>query len=303
MNAIIARSRLPHNRKITTHRHVVYEKRKPTITEGVHFMSSSHVDNAEPTYRMNHPIWTKEYERNVEITHEPVKTTGQRMARKTIDFLRLGFDFFSGYSFGKITNTKLLRRMVFLETVAGVPGMVAAMVRHLQSLRTMKHDKGWIHTLLEEAENERMHLLVAMELYNPGYILRAAILIAQGLWVNAFFIAYLISPHFCHSAVGYLEEEAVKTYTQFIEAMETGKIDLGTKKAPKVAIKYWQLEKDATMLDVILAVRADESYHRDVNHTLAFTAPYEPNPVVDYTGKRIEAEKVHEKKEEHDMEK
>jgi len=42
-----------------------------------------------------------------------------------------------------------------LETVAGVPGMVGAMARHLRSLRTMTRDHGWIHTLLEEAENER----------------------------------------------------------------------------------------------------------------------------------------------------
>lgn len=40
------------------------------------------------------------------------------------------------------------RRIIFLETVAGVPGMVAAMTRHLQSLRKMRRDHGWIHTLL-----------------------------------------------------------------------------------------------------------------------------------------------------------
>lgn len=34
--------------------------------------------------------------------------------------------------------------------------MVAGMLRHMHSLRGMKRDHGWIHTLLEEAENERM---------------------------------------------------------------------------------------------------------------------------------------------------
>lgn len=43
-----------------------------------------------------------------------------------------------------------LNRVVFLETVAGIPGMVAGMLRHLNSLRRMKRDHGWIHTLLEE---------------------------------------------------------------------------------------------------------------------------------------------------------
>ena len=48
------------------------------------------------------------------------------------------------YDFCAICN----RRIIFLETVAGVPGMVAAMTRHLQSLRKMRRDHGWIHTLL-----------------------------------------------------------------------------------------------------------------------------------------------------------
>ena len=52
-------------------------------------------------------------------------------------------------------------RAVVLETVAGVPGMVAGMWQHLRSLRGMKHDsRGWIKTLLAEAENERMHLMI-----------------------------------------------------------------------------------------------------------------------------------------------
>ena len=35
-----------------------------------------------------------------------------------------------------------------LETVAGVPGMIAAMARHFHSLRKLTRDHGWIHTLL-----------------------------------------------------------------------------------------------------------------------------------------------------------
>jgi len=55
-----------------------------------------------------------------------------------------------------------------LETVAGVPGMVGGMTRHLQSLRTLTHDHGLIHHLLNEAENERTHLFIFMTLKNPG---------------------------------------------------------------------------------------------------------------------------------------
>lgn len=49
----------------------------------------------------------------------------------------------SGYSFGPINESKLLRRVVFLETVAGIPGMVAGALRHLGSLRNMKRDHGY----------------------------------------------------------------------------------------------------------------------------------------------------------------
>ena len=44
------------------------------------------------------------------------------------------------------------------------------MLRHMRSLRTMERDHGWIHTLLEEAENERMHLLTFMTLRWVGVV-------------------------------------------------------------------------------------------------------------------------------------
>lgn len=42
-----------------------------------------------------------------------------------------------------MNERKWLVRFVFLESVAGVPGMVAGMLRHLHSLRRMKRDNGW----------------------------------------------------------------------------------------------------------------------------------------------------------------
>ncbi|KAJ0388751.1 hypothetical protein P43SY_010877 [Pythium insidiosum] len=91
--------------------------------------------------------------------------------------------------------------------------MVAGMVRHLRSLRSMRRDYGWIHTLLEEAENERMHLLIFMNMKQPGPLFRLLVLGAQGVFFNMFFLSYLVAPRTCHRFVGYLEEEAVKTYT------------------------------------------------------------------------------------------
>jgi threonyl-tRNA synthetase len=112
---------------------------------------------------------------------------------------------------------KWLDRLVFLETVAGIPGMVGGMHRHMRSLRTLEEDRGWIHHLLQEAENERMHLFFFLTLRNPGMLFRAAICTTQTLAFLAIFTTYAISPTLCHRAVGYLEEEAVHTYTLLIE--------------------------------------------------------------------------------------
>ena len=62
-------------------------------------------------------------------------------------------------------NALQLVRFIFLESIAGVPGMVAGMLRHLHSLRRLKRDNGWIETLLEESYNERM--------VSRGYIMPA----------------------------------------------------------------------------------------------------------------------------------
>eukprot|EP00878_Enallax_costatus_P035022 GHUV01038985.1.p2 GENE.GHUV01038985.1~~GHUV01038985.1.p2 ORF type:complete len:117 (+),score=34.27 GHUV01038985.1:32-352(+) len=95
--------------------------------------------------------------------------------------------------------------------------MVGGMLRHLKSLRRMQRDNGWINTLLEEAENERMHLLTFLEMRKPGPLFRANVMIAQGIMFNMLFMAYLVSPKYCHALVGYLEEEAVKTYTHALK--------------------------------------------------------------------------------------
>ena len=75
------------------------------------------------------------------------------MAYWSIQFVRRSFDLITGYGRGKMTRQKWLTRVVFLETVAGVPGMVGGMIRHLHSLRLMRRDNGWIHTLLEEGRS------------------------------------------------------------------------------------------------------------------------------------------------------
>jgi hypothetical protein len=137
---------------------------------------------------------------------------------------------------------KALTRVVFLETVAGVPGSVAATLRHLASLRRMKRDGGWINSLMAEAENERMHLLTFLTVRKPGPVIRSLVFLSQGIFFNFFWLAYLISPKFCHRLVGYLEEEAVVTYTHMLQDIDAGG-DLkewATTPAPEIAKKYCQ---------------------------------------------------------------
>jgi hypothetical protein len=226
-----------------------------------------------------HPIWTEEELHNVKVTHKSPKGIVDRMAYNSVKFLRGSFDVMSGFKKGR-NESKWITRICFLETVAAVPGMVAAMVRHLHSLRRMRRDHGWIHTLLEEAENERMHLMTALQLKQPTYTFRLGVVITQGVFVSAFSIAYLLSPKFCHRFVGYLEEEAVVTYSKLLKDMEPGGVmeHWNRTAAPDVAISYWQLDKTATMRDVMLAIRADEAHHRVVNHTLASLKPDDYNP-------------------------
>lgn len=153
---------------------------------------------------------------------------------------------------------------MLLETVAAVPGMVGGMLLHLRSLRRFEHSGGWIKALLEEAENERMHLMTFLELSQPKWYERAIVFAVQGVFFNGYFLAYLASPKLAHRITGYLEEEAVNSYTEFLIDLEKGLFE--NKPAPAIAIDYWRLPPDSTLKDVVTVIRADEAHHRDINH-------------------------------------
>jgi len=231
------------------------------------------------SYTLPHPIWKNEFVDGVEITHTPPENLTDKLAYYTVRLMRFNLDWMSGYSWGRLTESDWLRRIIFLETVAGVPGSVAAILRHLHSLRRMERDHGWIHTLLEEAENERMHLLTGLSLKKPSKIFKSVVWLTQGIFFNFFFMSYLISPRFCHRFVGYLEEEAVKTYTHLLKDIDSGKLpqwkDL---PAPPIAKQYWKMEDNAKWKDVVSFIRADEAHHREVNHTFASLQLNQDNP-------------------------
>jgi ubiquinol oxidase len=158
-------------------------------------------------------------------------------------------------------------RAVVLETIAAVPGMVGGALQHLRSLRRMESDHGWISTLLDEAENERMHLMTFVKIAQPSRLERLIILLAQGIFFNGFFLLYLISSKTAHRVVGYFEEEAIISYTEYLDHVDKGIHP--NVPAPQIAINYWKLPPDAKLRDLIIIVREDERHHRDVNHGFA----------------------------------
>lgn len=192
-------------------------------------------------------------------THHQPANISDHIAYAFTKFLRFLADTFFSGRYG--------HRAVVLETVAAVPGMVGGALQHLRALRRMQSDNGWIRKLLDEAENERMHLMTFIEIAKPNVLERLLIVAAQGVFYNCFFLLYLVSPKTAHRVVGYFEEEAVYSYTEYLAGVDSGIHE--NVAAPQIAIDYWGLSADATLRDVILVVRADEAGHRDVNHEFA----------------------------------
>lgn len=191
--------------------------------------------------------------------HHKPSGLSDRLAYGLVKFMRFFADTFFANRYG--------HRAVVLETVAAIPGIVGGASLHLKSLRRIKSDDGWIQTLLDEAENERMHLMTFTELVQPNWFERCLVIVAQLVFYIAYSLIYLFSSKTAHRIVGYLEEEAVKSYTQYLDCIDRGETE--NLSVPDVAIRYWDLPKHATLKDVIKVIRADEMRHREVNHCAA----------------------------------
>ena len=199
-------------------------------------------------------------------------------------FFRLIADTFFAKRYG--------HRAVVLETIAGVPGMVAGMLIHLRSLRKMKTGYGsQIREMLAEAENERMHLMFFIEIAKPNSFERLLVILAQGVFMSFYLFMYIFFPRTSHRMIGYFEDEAVKSYTEYLELVECGLVM--NINAPKIAIDYYGLSKKAKLSDLIKSVRADEMHHSEVNHSYADNLNEsnipESNPI---SNKELEDKKV-----------
>lgn len=192
------------------------------------------------------------------VHHEP-KSISDYIALTVVKAMRVPADLFFAKRYG--------HRAVVLETVAAVPGMVGGVLQHLKSLRTMQDDRGKIRVLLEEAENERMHLMTFVSIARPTWFERALVLFVQGVMFNLYFLLYLITPKTCHRIAGYLEEEAIISYTEYLAEIDSGSIQ--NVPAPPCAIDYWHLPEGAVLHDLVIAIREDEVRHRDTNHAFS----------------------------------
>ena len=130
-------------------------------------------------------------------------------------------------------------RAVLLETVAAVPGMVAASLLHLKCLRRMIDDNGWIRTMMDEAENQRAHLMVFVQIARPSLPERLLILFAQGLVYNTFFLHLSRLSGDGPEVTAYAAEDAVRGYTQYLAGLESGQYE--NMPAPPLSLAYWNL--------------------------------------------------------------
>tara|TARA_B100000676_G_C17929617_1_gene760103 strand:- start:176 stop:781 length:606 start_codon:yes stop_codon:yes gene_type:complete len=189
-----------------------------------------------------------------------VETIRETLAMSMTKFFRFVADTFFAKRYG--------HRAVVLETVAGVPGIVAGVWLHLKSLRKMKTGYGPdIREMLAEAENERMHLMFFIEIAKPNWFERYLVLFAQLIFMIFYFLLYIIDYKTAHRMIAYFEEEAVKSYTDYLGIVERGEVE--NVPAPRLAIQYYGMGTDAKLSDLIRHVRADEQHHSEVNHKYA----------------------------------
>ena len=124
-----------------------------------------------------------------------------------------------------------------------------------------------IREMLAEAENERMHLMFFIEIAKPNFFERILVLLAQISFMFYYFVLYVISYRLAHKMIAYFEEEAVRSYTDYLALVESGQVE--NVPAPQLAIDYYKMDKNAKLSDLIKKVRADEQHHSKVNHRYA----------------------------------
>jgi ubiquinol oxidase len=106
-----------------------------------------------------------------------------------------------------------------------------------------------------------------IEIAKPNAFERFLVITAQAIFMAFYLFMYICFPKTSHRMIGYFEDEAVKSYTEYLDLVENGTVM--NIRAPRIAIEYYNLKKDARLSDLIISVRADEMHHAEVNHDYA----------------------------------
>jgi len=78
---------------------------------------------------------------------------------------------------------------------------------------------------------------------------------------------FILFPRTAHRMIAFFEEEAVTSYTEYLNMIENGEIE--NINAPQIAIDYYDLCSNAKLSDLIVRVREDEMHHSKTNHKYA----------------------------------
>lgn len=106
-----------------------------------------------------------------------------------------------------------------------------------------------------------------IEIAKPNYFERFIVLCSQIIFGLFYLFMYVFFTRTAHRMIGYFEDEAVKSYTEYLDLVESGKVE--NIQAPELAINYYKLGSDAKLTDLIRCVRADEEHHSETNHNYA----------------------------------
>lgn len=170
-----------------------------------------------------------------------------------------------------------LARMIFRDRYAQhalvleavLASMLTAIAAHAQyaALRNFRADREHIEELLGEASTEHLHVLVLKRVTTVEWYGKAAIWKMQFIYIPLFRLIYCLAPSFAHRLVAYTEERLAGIYADWLLHLLGGALE--NMPAPVVAIKYWELPEEATLIELLNVLIADTAKHRDRNHRIA----------------------------------
>jgi len=239
------------------------------------------------SYTLKNHYWSDEdllRARNTRKQHEDCSKPSDYILYGFLQGLYRTFNFITLFDKKDPSPESVKFRLILLESVAGIPPFIMAGYRHFRSLRELSYDGGRIYTHLEEAENERMHLITCMQVFETTKVTKAAVYAGQAVISPVCWFICVLNPRLLNRLVGYLEEIACETYGTILDKLEDPNSKLfkawNDVPAPPCAINYWHLEKSATWPDTLKRIYADETIHRDVNHIFAKIPIEAPNPLL-----------------------